>query len=538
MDYPSEQPDQRQGPPRLPLVNSLGNRGVLSREDARLVNAFAEKGKDGKIRVVKRPGTSVDTTLSGAGLGVYNWLGDIYAVFGTTLYKNGSSLGTVDATGTVYTFSSCLGETPTLFLQNGVKSYTYNATDGLDAVALATTISVTGDTHTTAVIDGIAPNTTGITVLSSVTGSGVPIGAYVVTVDGANQVTISVPTTSTINDTALEFRNAGYPTATVPGVAYLDATTYVMDSSARVYGSELNDLSTWDALNNLVAQIEPDGGVCLAKQLVYVIAFKQWSTEVFYDAGNAVGSPLAPVQGAKVNFGCRAAGTVQEVEGVLIWVSSTRAGAVGAHTMEGLKAVAIDDPATSRLLQSVSYTGCYSFGCRIGAHKLYVVTFPASNLTLCYELGSGLWSQWTDSSGNYFPFIAACAKSDHEVILQHATDGKLYLLKATTYLDAGAALPVDVYTPNWDGGVKRVKTLNRLDLIADQTPGSVVTVRSNDADYDPTKWSNPRTMDLSRRAPNLPQGGSFHTRAYHIRHVCNTPLRVEAFELDVWLGTV
>lgn len=538
MDYPGGQPDQRQGPPRLPLVNSLGNRGTLSREDARLVNAIAEKGKDGKIRVVKRPGTAVDTTLSGVGRGLFNWLGDIYAVFGTTLYKNGASLGTVDGTGVTYTFSSCLGATPTLFLQNGVKAYYYNTTAGLVAIALATTISVTCTTHTTAVIDSIVPNTTGITVLATVTGSGVPIGAYVVSIDGPNQVTISTPTTSSIAGTALQFRNADYPTSTVPGEAYLDATTYVMDNKARIYGSGLNDLATWDALNNLVAQIEPDGGVYLAKQLVYVIAFKQWSTEVFYDAGNAAGSPLAPVQGAKVNFGCRNAGTVQEVEGVLIWVSSTKAGAVGAHTMEGLKAVAIDDPATSRLLQSVDYTGCYSFGCRIGAHKLYVVTFPASNLTLCYELDSGLWSQWTDTNGNYFPFIAACAKSDQEVILQHATDGKLYSLKASTYLDAGAALPVDVYTPGWDGGVQRSKTLNRMDLVCDQTPGSVVTVRSNDNDFDATKWSQPRSMDLSKRRPYLRECGTFYTRSLHIRHVCNTAFRAEAFELDVWLGVV
>ena len=506
------------------------------REDARLVNAFAEKAGTGELHVYKRPGTEVHTTLSGAGRGLFNWNGDIFAVFGAALYKNGVSLGAVAAAGGDFTFSSTLGETPTLFLKNTTNAYTYNTTDGLDAVVAATTYSVTGDTHATVTIDGILPNTTGFVADASIEGSGIPGFAYIVSVDSASAITISEATTSTLNDTPLTVVTPGYHAATVPGQVYLDATTYVMDSSARIYGSELNDCTTWDALNNLVAQIEPDGGVALAKQLVYVVAFKGLSTEVFFDKANAVGSPLGTVQGAKINHGCRDAGTVQDLDGTLFWVSQTKNGTVAVHSLEGLKAQPVGSPSVDRLLQASDFTGCYSLSLKLGGHKFYVLTLPASNVTLALETTSGIWSQWTDVSGNYFPFNHNAATSDQEVLLQHVSDGKLYTFSLENTNDAGAVIPVDIYSPNWDGQTSIRKYVRRLDFVGDHTPGCMLYVRFNDSDYRHDRWTNYRVVDMSVSRPNLRECGTFSRRAFHIRHTADTPLRLEAIEAHLLLG--
>lgn len=530
--------DPRVGPPRIPLVTSMENRGTSVRQDARLVNAFAEKTGAGELHVYKRPGTAVHTTLSGAGRGVFNWNGDIFAVFGAALYKNGVSLGAVTATGGNFTFSSTLGETPTLFLKNTTNAYTYNTTDGLDAVAAATTYSVTGDTHTSTTIDGILPNTTGLVADASIEGSGIAAFTYIVSVDSASAITISEATTSTVNDTPLTIITPGYNAATVPGQVYLDATTYVMDSSARIYGSELNDCTTWDALNNLVAQIEPDGGVALAKQLVYVVAFKEFSTEVFFDKANAVGSPLGTVQGAKVNYGCRDAGTVQDLDGTLIWVSKTKNGTLAVHSLDGLKAQQVSHPAVDRLLHASTFTGCYSLAVKLGGHKFYILTLPASNLTLVLEPTSGIWSQWTDADGNYFPFVSAAATSAQEVLLQHEDDGKLYTLSMGNTNDAGSVIPVDIYTPNWDGQTSRGKYVRRLDFVGDHTPGCVLFVRTNDFDYRADRWTNYRMVDMGEQRPNLREGGTFSRRAFHIHHIADTALRLEAIEAHLLLGDI
>lgn len=528
--------EQPQGPPRIPLVSSLENRGTSVLKDARLVNAFAEKSVAGELHVYKRPGAAAHTTLSGAGRGLYNWNGDLFAVFGSALYKNGVSLGAVAAAGGDFTFSSTLGETPTLFLKNTTNAYTYNTTDGLDAVAAASVFSVTGDTNSTTSITGILPNTTGFLADASVEGSGIPGFTYIVTVDTSSSITISEAATSTLNDTPLTVTTAGYVGTTVPGQAYLDATTYVMDSSARIYGSELNDCTDWDALNNLIAQIEPDGGVALAKQLVYVIAFKEFSVEAFFDRANAVGSPLGPVQGAKVNYGCRDANTIQDLDGTLFWVSKTRNGTLAVHSLDGLKAQQVSTPSVDKLLHACDFTGCYSLSVKLAGHKFYIITFPASNLTLVLEPTSGLWFQWTDSAGNYFPYKHSSATSGQEVLLQHATDGKLYTLSMTNTSDAGAVIPVDIYTPNWDGGTAVRKYARRLDFIGDRQPGCFLSVRSNDHDFAAGAWTNYRTVDMGEQRPNLRECGTFSQRAFHIRHISNTPLRLEAIEAHLMLG--
>ena len=130
-EQPSQQKTQSQTtelPPRLPFVIAPANRDESTDKDSRLVNCFVEKTDTGEYFVYKRPGLAVNTTKSGNGLGCYNWLGDIYALFGTDIYKNGVSIGTVDATNGVYRFSASIGGTPRLMLDNGTAGYTYDGT--------------------------------------------------------------------------------------------------------------------------------------------------------------------------------------------------------------------------------------------------------------------------------------------------------------------------------------------------------------------------------------------------------------------------
>ena len=454
-------------PKRLPLVVSPENRDYSTAKDSRLVNGFIEKSETtGEYHLYKRQGLAVDTTLSGAGQGVYNWKGDIYAVFGTSLYKNGVSIGTVDATGGVYAFDQTLGATPYLVLGNGVKAYTWD------------------------------------------------------------------------NTTLAQITDVDFPAAFVKGWAYLDGTSYVMTAKAEIQGSDLNNPTSWDPLNVLIAQIEPDGGVALGKQLVYVIAFKQWSTEIFYDAANATGSPLGTVQGAKVNWGCANAASIQNVDGILFWIATNRNASVQVLALDNLKPQVISTPPIERLLDEAdtSAGNVFSWSFKDEGHWFYGITLKSENLTLVYDYKERMWAQWTDKNGNYFPFVSATFDSDGNHIFQHETNGKLYKLDSTFWTDAGDLITVDIYTPNFDAGVRRRKQMNFLEFIGDQTPGSILQVRKSDDDYQ--TWSNFRTVDLSKRRPYLTGCGTFYRRAHHFRHACNTPLRLQAIEMQLDIGVL
>lgn len=523
-------------PKRLPLVLEPENRDESTDKDAKLVNGYMERSRDGKeYWIYKRPGLKqIGDAHVGTGLGVYNWQGVIYAIFGSTLYRYstgpnpvGTALGTVGTTGGMYRFCSSLGTTPRLQLGNGVTSYNYDPVNGL--VPITTTATIAAGSFITAISYTIASvGTTDFTL----------IGA------ASNTVGVTFLATGPGTGTGTATTTSNFPVPCVKGWVYLDGTTYVMSPTAYIHGSDttpgMNRPDLWtDLLNTVGAQIEPDQGVYLAKQLVYALALKEWSTEVFYDAQNPPGaSPLGPVQGAKLNYGCVSADSVQEIDGMLIWLATNRSSAVQVILVDNLKAAVVSTKAIERLLGEADFTSIASMGVKYEGHRFYILTLKNSNLTLVYDLTDQMWSQWTDVNGDYFKMVASTFYTGTARILQHESNGKLYLLGAEYFADDGEPITVDLYAPNFDGGVRRRKQLNMMEFIGDQTPGSVLQVRVNDADYAADKWSTFRYVDMGVKKPVLVNCGTFMRRTVHIRHQANTRLRLQAIELQIDIGTL
>jgi len=326
----------------------------------------------------------------------------------------------------------------------------------------------------------------------------------------------------------------------------LNGTLYVaLTSSGNIQGSAINDASNWDALNVIQAQIEPDFNIALVKQLVYVVDFKQWSTEVFYDAANATGSPLGRVEGAKIDYGCASSDSVQRIDDAVLWLTANRSSLRQVALMRGLKSEIVSTPAIDRLLSAWSLSTIWSWQAMLNGHKWYGLTSKNSNMTLVYDLTTNMWSQWTDTNGNYLPIVSSTFVPDvagaNLTIVQHESDGYLYYFSLTDYQDVGGfngLIPVDIYTPNFDGGTRRGKQLNMMYFNGDRVTGSTLQVRYNDFDYDSTKWSNFRYVDLGQETPMLEQEGTFTRRAYNFRHKANTFFRLSSVDLQMDLCTL
>lgn len=594
-------------PQRLPLAVKPSNRDETTNRDAKIVNGYVERVSERDVEVYKRPGYALfqNSGTAAAGLGSYNWNGDLFTIFGNKLYKNNVAIsGTVDSSA-IYAFTSTLGGNPQLVFQNAVKMYTYDDTNGIAEIHSLAQIIVTGTlSNGSPVVTAISPDTSGLTVGMVITGTGIPLSTKILTIDSSTQITLDqnatisnnerltaaasvvltgdiasgssvitnispnttnlfpgmfvtatgIPTltkiltvdsstqvtidanaTATTTGVSLTFET-GFPLERVPGIAYLDGYINVMTPDATIWSSDANEPDSWALDSNIVAQIEADQGVYISKQLVYVLAFKKYSVEIFYDAGNATGSPLSPVQGAKVSIGCRHPNTVSQMEGTIFWVSQARDGGTAVYLMDNVKSSQISTPPIERLLQQADYTTVYSWCARVAGHRYYCVTLAASNLSLVYDMTSQQWYQWTDTNGNYLPFVSASYTGDNQAIFQHESNGKMYQLEITNTTDEGATITMDLYTPNYDGGTRKRKSVVIMDVIADQTDGSVLQVRVSDDDYQ--TWSNFREVDLSKNRPMLTNCGTFRRRAYHFRHQSNTPLRIQAVELMIDLGTL
>ena len=126
-----------------------------------------------------------------------------------------------------------------------------------------------------------------------------------------------------VANTITKITDADYPAVTVPGVAYLDGYFFVMDANGTIYNSGLEAPLAWNSLDFINCEAEPDGGMAIAKYLNYVVGFGNWTTQFFYDAANATGSPLAVIQSATIQIGCANGYSVAQFDGKLVWMGTS-----------------------------------------------------------------------------------------------------------------------------------------------------------------------------------------------------------------------
>lgn len=576
MAEPTQYPSVSQ-PPRLPLVVITGNRASSYNKDARLVNCYIETDDQGELWIFKRPGTLLwKDTPDGIAQGSYQWNGNVYSLCNGTLYRDGVAVPTgtgLDTSGGSYRFSQTLGALPKLIFGNGNKTYTYSgpsvritsvstsniggtlaadnyyykvtALTPLGEVMSINEMSVTtiGATSSNTINWNPIASATGYRIYRGTTADGeslyYSVGVVTTFVDTGAAGTAGTPPTFGTVSPDLHSIDVDFPLSCVKGIVYLNGANYVMDSYGQIWGSVINSVDQagdWSAIDFIAAQIEPDDGVYLAKQLVYVVAFGQWSTEVFFDAGNPTGSPLGPVQGSKISYGCASAESVQEIDDRLFWISSTKSAGIQVSMLDQLNHQIISTKPVDRLIQASNLNQVMSLQLKTDGHSFYILTLKDINVTLAYDISENLWHQWTDTNGDYFPFESYTYSADHHHVLQHDSNGGLYYADVDYFNDNGSQIIVDIYTPNFDGNTRRRKHLKVMTFIGDQESGSVLDVRCSDDDY--STWTNFRRVNLSLKNPSLIDCGTFTKRAYHFRHRSNTRLRLQAVEVQYDIGSL
>ena len=480
-------------PKRLPLLAPFGNRTGKFNTDSRLINCYAERGEvQGEWQIEKRPGLGAPfyNNLQGVGRGMTTW------VVPTT--TNAGQTNTLNVN---------------LLFAAGGSIYAYSYTTGLNLVG---SYSIYTDNTPVAFLQ--IPNPTTPYMMIWATGS---------------VFYLTFPPQATQNPIAI----APVSNGLVYGIAYLNGWIYVMDIYGNVRNSDnQNDPTSWsNGLNVIVAGQEADYGVAIAKQATYIVALKSYTTQFFYDAGNAVGSPLAPVPNGLLNYGCKDAATLQSIDGLLFWVTSGRDYLPQIIMLDNLQPQIISTPEIDRELLS-TFNGFYSCSFKRAGHRFYVLSNTVTNVSMAYDIDQKLWFRWTDALGNCYPIMSVIGDVFGNSYGMD-TSGVVYPLDADYVYptDNGAAPPVDIYTPNFDGGTKRTKYLPAMYFDSDQVDAEL-QVRVSDDDYQ--TWSNFRSVDLNQPAPQLTDCGSFVRRAYHFRHQAATPLRIRSVDLQLDLGTL
>lgn len=209
---------------------------------------------------------------------------------------------------------------------------------------------------------------------------------------------------------------------TVPGIVFLDGYFFVMTDKGVIYNSALGDGTSWNALDFVTAAEEPGAGVALGKSANYLVALKEWSTEPFYDAGNATGSPISPVKSMSTRVGCASGSSLVDVDDKLIWISQTKDKGRSVHVMQGLQQqTPVATPDVERVLELDDLASVSAYGLRIAGHVLYVLTLHTSAITLVYDLTSGVWYQWTSLTADTPLSVTSMTRSGTTVTVVTST---------------------------------------------------------------------------------------------------------------------
>jgi hypothetical protein len=249
--------------------------------------------------------------------------------------------------------------------------------------------------------------------------------------------------------TVTQITDADYPSNTTRGCVFLDGRFFVMNVAGEIYQSALENAASWSALEFIGTQIEPDQGVYLAKHNNYLAAFKQYSTEFFYDAANATGSILSPVQNAAFKVGCASDASVKEMAGTVVWMGQTKDGfGRGIFRLNGMAPEKISTPQIDKILNADSLATVYSWSCNVGSHLLYGLTLVTTGVTLVYDFTTQLWSFFTylTSSGVTKTVTAVTAAGVVTSAAHGYSDGDIVLIAATNADFNGWHVATDVTT--------------------------------------------------------------------------------------------
>jgi hypothetical protein len=579
---------------RIPLVGSFnprtidGHAALEAAQDQRFLNctfSVVQNPVTGKATVYaeKRPGWGVYSTVEASsvstGLIKTDAMGSAISAFGdtnSTIYDGTVDVGTI--TGRALYFSETLiSAVGYVLIRSSDGTGWYYPADAKDQT------SYEGDTNSNTTIDNIA-DTAGMYEGQLVTGTDIPADTRIASVDSSAQITITQAATGTTAGVTItkepiaKILDANFVTtgATVTAFVELDGFPFYANADGFIYNGDVNSVTSYGASNRLAAQMAPDPPNGLARHKNMIICWGHSSMELFYNAGNAAGSPLSRAPQFFSRVGLLDQRSVATLADDIYLATSAKYGDVAIFRLRDLSPKQVSTPAENKILGTIVAEGGYIY---LSAFQLggqgYVSAFATtatedevllllesgeflllengddiileSGLSvtagfarlLVYNVNLNLWSEWDCDEATYIVGIGSGSVNQVLATSRVNDDGKIYTIKPASdselHTDDGSAFDMEIRTSRIDHGTERLKTIPSIRLVADDQASGTVTLEASDDDYE--SWFELGTFDLTQRDKRITRCGSYRGgRAYRLTHSANAPFRGEALEIEYKLG--
>lgn len=331
------------------------------------------------------------------------------------------------------------------------------------------------------------------------------------------------------------------PTAPVS----MDGYVFWMTTTGRIYNSDLNSVSSYTSTGFITADVYPDGGVGIARSGNYIVAFGTHSIQFFVNNGNPTGSPLSVVPGAAARIGCSTGSASFMTVGNALYFTgiNVETGQRGIYQIVGTEIKKISTPAVDELIFSQGGSA-YCYGALKFAgfeHIPFGIGATGHPSPYIYSPTNGRWWYLTNAAGDYITCGLSLGDTNTYISSHRASNGG-YLLRINSnanpavYTDSGGTVTMTIQTMPLDMGSDDWKFCSRLTLIGDKQ-SSTATVTVSWSDDDGVTFTSGVTIDMSSANTYITRLGRFKRRVFKFVNSTNTPLRLEAFELEYTVGS-
>jgi hypothetical protein len=334
---------------------------------------------------------------------------------------------------------------------------------------------------------------------------------------------------------------------------YLDGYFIVLEPNCQTFAiSNLNDGSSWNALDFGDAEGEPGNTVSMIVDHRQVWFLGENHGEIYYDSGNA-NFPLSRLDGAFFEQGCGAIDSVSKCDNTIFWLGRNRDGGHIVWRASGYAPQRVSVYAIENLIDSFGdCSDARAYAYQEGGHTFYRLDFPGANrglgATLVYDVGEKEWHERTFWDAGLGVERADLARSHCYVWGQHLVgdyrSGNIYIQSNDYATDNGAAIRRLRSAPDLANGGNwsyyrelRLMAQAGVGLDGGVAPGSdpqIALQISNDGGFT---WSSERMQSLGAlgRYKNIVrwrQLGRSRNRAFRL--ICSEPVlaAIVAADLD------